>query len=62
MSESEFGAHYRCTYCHALRPVKEIIFNQGEPFCSPECMRKEKPHAHRLTTDRFAGGLIRSRE
>lgn len=62
MSEHDFNAHYRCTYCHVVRSKSETIFHRGEPFCSTACMEKEHPHAHRLTTDRFGGGLIRSRE
>lgn len=33
MSEPEWQAHYRCSYCHALRPKKEIIFSDDKPLC-----------------------------
>lgn len=39
--EEEFNAHYRCTYCHAIKTKRTTVFWQGMPFCKgTECLAK----------------------
>lgn len=34
MSESEYGAHYRCVWCHAVKAKADIIFvDENKPIC-----------------------------
>lgn len=39
MHETEFGAHYRCAHCQAVRPKTEIIHCDDTPVCrdNPKC-------------------------
>jgi hypothetical protein len=42
--EQEWNAHYRCTFCHAVRPKADIIHHLGQPFCADR-LCKEDYHA-----------------
>ena len=44
-SEEDFQAHYRCTYCHAVRPKGEINFCDDNPICRDNDNCKEKYYA-----------------
>lgn len=33
MPETEWQAHYRCTYCHGLKAKADIILVDDKPIC-----------------------------
>lgn len=33
MPETEWHAHYHCTWCHGLKAKADIIFSDDKPLC-----------------------------
>lgn len=58
-SEADFGAHYRCAWCHCCRPKTEIIHHNGQPFCSDRNCKEMYHEKYRVTpsgTARYGNG------
>lgn len=54
--ESDFHAHYLCTWCHGLKAKADIIFVDDKPICAiggckDAYYRKTRPSARRFTAD-----------
>lgn len=41
----DFQAHYRCYWCHAVRPKTEVVFCDDQPVCRDNPTCKENYYA-----------------